>query len=85
MQRKYAKRTARRIYTHMDKSMDYLLQLAEAFEKDHPLEAEALRANARMELESQKMLTTFCEHVWGKVPARWNGKEDFDGSHTVAE
>jgi hypothetical protein len=72
MERRYAKRNCRAIKKLMDKSMGYLLGLSDIFKTQHPLEAEALQAIAKLILAAEVMLEKFYIHTWGSLPYNWN-------------
>lgn len=78
MERKYAKRKARRVYDHMDKTILYCLDLADTFGEGYELESRGILAIDKLILAAQNMLYRWYTHVWGKAPDAWNVKGQTD-------
>lgn len=70
--RRYAKRSTRRLYQNMDKSLSRIQVLREMFDDGrHEKHVQLLTLMAAAQLQVQQFLGDFYRHTWGQEPSDW--------------
>jgi len=70
--RRYAKRSTRRLYQNIDKSLNRIQVLREMFDDDrHPEHVELLTLIATLQIQVQEFVVEFYRHSWGQEPEDW--------------